>query len=324
MSQGVAAPACQRVCLSACLSACLPACPNVFRVFACIIWRGKCSVRTVGKVRCTRRAYEVPAVAHVLACLLLACVCCRSHPTGLATCWVLPCSWSRAAPCAACSHASLPACLLSRATADHALQGWPRAGCRYVHGGGGRHALPVHGRLQQGHRQAPVGSRHAASHATHRCVVFPALCFGAQPGSGMLLQFCNDVCDAGGGARQQVLTSQQQTDEANHTHHHWPPLCCCSRNSWHRHSVPMPALPCWLPMLPLCAVIVESTYGTQLHGPRETRERLFTESISRTVRAGGRVLLPIVAIGRAQVRADCSSSSSCSCTLCRVNPVVIA
>ncbi|WIA30437.1 hypothetical protein OEZ86_000521 [Tetradesmus obliquus] len=47
-------------------------------------------------------------------------------------------------------------------------------------------------------------------------------------------------------------------------------------------------------------VIVESTYGTQLHGPRETRERLFTESISRTVRAGGRVLLPIVAIGRAQ------------------------
>ncbi|KAF6258928.1 beta-lactamase-like protein [Scenedesmus sp. NREL 46B-D3] len=47
-------------------------------------------------------------------------------------------------------------------------------------------------------------------------------------------------------------------------------------------------------------VIVESTYGTQLHGPRETRERLFTESIARTVRSGGRVLLPIVAIGRAQ------------------------
>jgi Cft2 family RNA processing exonuclease len=55
-----------------------------------------------------------------------------------------------------------------------------------------------------------------------------------------------------------------------------------------------------------CAVIVESTYGTQLHGPRETRERLFTESIARTVRAGGRVLLPIVAIGRAQVRTRCS------------------
>jgi hypothetical protein len=49
------------------------------------------------------------------------------------------------------------------------------------------------------------------------------------------------------------------------------------------------------------AVIVESTYGTQLHGPRETRERLFTETIARTVRGGGRVLLPIVAIGRAQV-----------------------
>jgi hypothetical protein len=62
-------------------------------------------------------------------------------------------------------------------------------------------------------------------------------------------------------------------------------------------------------LLLLClAVIVESTYGTQLHGPRETRERLFTETIARTVRAGGRVLLPIVAIGRAQV--------SC-CAICR-------
>ncbi|KAF8069419.1 CPSF73-I [Scenedesmus sp. PABB004] len=47
-------------------------------------------------------------------------------------------------------------------------------------------------------------------------------------------------------------------------------------------------------------VIVESTYGTQLHGPREARERLFTERVAATVRAGGRVLVPIVAIGRAQ------------------------
>eukprot|EP00878_Enallax_costatus_P014244 GHUV01014899.1.p1 GENE.GHUV01014899.1~~GHUV01014899.1.p1 ORF type:complete len:393 (+),score=103.60 GHUV01014899.1:245-1423(+) len=47
-------------------------------------------------------------------------------------------------------------------------------------------------------------------------------------------------------------------------------------------------------------VIVESTYGTQLHGPRETRERLFTDRIVQTVRQGGRVLVPIVAIGRAQ------------------------
>eukprot|EP00879_Flechtneria_rotunda_P030549 GHRR01033195.1.p1 GENE.GHRR01033195.1~~GHRR01033195.1.p1 ORF type:complete len:643 (+),score=196.64 GHRR01033195.1:256-2184(+) len=47
-------------------------------------------------------------------------------------------------------------------------------------------------------------------------------------------------------------------------------------------------------------VIVESTYGTQLHGPREARERLFTDRIAATVRQGGRVLVPIVAIGRAQ------------------------
>lgn len=63
----------------------------------------------------------------------------------------------------------------------------------------------------------------------------------------------------------------------------------------------MPPHPLYPSHCVLPSVIVESTYGTQLHGPREARERLFTDRIAATVRAGGRVLLPIVAIGRAQV-----------------------
>jgi hypothetical protein len=51
------------------------------------------------------------------------------------------------------------------------------------------------------------------------------------------------------------------------------------------------------------AVVVESTYGTQNHGPREARERQFLDRVASTVLKGGRVLVPIVAIGRAQVRA---------------------
>lgn len=50
------------------------------------------------------------------------------------------------------------------------------------------------------------------------------------------------------------------------------------------------------------AVIVESTYGIENHLPRRVREERFTSKIHATVRAGGRVLLPIVALGRAQVR----------------------
>lgn len=48
-------------------------------------------------------------------------------------------------------------------------------------------------------------------------------------------------------------------------------------------------------------MIVESTYGTQHHGPREVRERNFLDKVVNTVKKGGRVLIPIVAIGRAQV-----------------------
>ena len=49
-------------------------------------------------------------------------------------------------------------------------------------------------------------------------------------------------------------------------------------------------------------VIVESTYGTSRHEPRAAREERFLRLVHDTVRRGGRVLLPIVALGRAQAR----------------------
>jgi len=54
---------------------------------------------------------------------------------------------------------------------------------------------------------------------------------------------------------------------------------------------------CWW----CAAVIVESTYGVSRHGPREARERAFLDKVVSTVTRKGRVLIPIVAIGRAQV-----------------------
>jgi cleavage and polyadenylation specificity factor subunit 3 len=48
-------------------------------------------------------------------------------------------------------------------------------------------------------------------------------------------------------------------------------------------------------------VIVESTYGVANHLPREDRERRFLQRVRQTVTRGGRVLLPVVALGRAQV-----------------------
>ncbi|KAL4445408.1 hypothetical protein ABPG77_011233 [Micractinium sp. CCAP 211/92] len=47
-------------------------------------------------------------------------------------------------------------------------------------------------------------------------------------------------------------------------------------------------------------VIVESTYGVSRHLPREEREQRFVERIHTAVARGGRVLLPVVALGRAQ------------------------
>lgn len=47
-------------------------------------------------------------------------------------------------------------------------------------------------------------------------------------------------------------------------------------------------------------LIVESTYGIQEHEPRGIREKRFTDRVARVVRGGGRVLLPVFALGRAQ------------------------
>ena len=49
------------------------------------------------------------------------------------------------------------------------------------------------------------------------------------------------------------------------------------------------------------AVIVEATYGVSSHQPREEREELFCARVRDIVQRGGRVLLPCVALGRAQV-----------------------
>jgi cleavage and polyadenylation specificity factor subunit 3 len=47
-------------------------------------------------------------------------------------------------------------------------------------------------------------------------------------------------------------------------------------------------------------LICESTYGLQVHESQRIRETRFTDHVSRIVRDGGRVLLPVFALGRAQ------------------------
>ena len=47
-------------------------------------------------------------------------------------------------------------------------------------------------------------------------------------------------------------------------------------------------------------LIVESTYGVQLHQSRQEREARFTGTIERVVTRGGRCLIPVFALGRAQ------------------------
>ena len=48
-------------------------------------------------------------------------------------------------------------------------------------------------------------------------------------------------------------------------------------------------------------LIVESTYGVQVHASRAEREARFTGTIERVVTRGGRCLIPVFALGRAQV-----------------------
>lgn len=48
-------------------------------------------------------------------------------------------------------------------------------------------------------------------------------------------------------------------------------------------------------------VIVESTYGVRNHLPRTEREQNFLKKVRGILDRGGNVLLPVVALGRAQV-----------------------
>jgi cleavage and polyadenylation specificity factor subunit 3 len=47
-------------------------------------------------------------------------------------------------------------------------------------------------------------------------------------------------------------------------------------------------------------LVVESTYGVQIHEPRKEREARFTGLVHDIVRRGGRCLIPVFALGRAQ------------------------
>lgn len=55
-----------------------------------------------------------------------------------------------------------------------------------------------------------------------------------------------------------------------------------------------------LPSVPPHVVICEATYGVSPHSPREERERRFTDRVHQILNRGGKVLLPVVALGRAQ------------------------
>ena len=52
--------------------------------------------------------------------------------------------------------------------------------------------------------------------------------------------------------------------------------------------------------LPPSILVVEATYGMQVHESREQRERRFCGAVEAIVRRGGRCLIPVFALGRAQ------------------------
>jgi cleavage and polyadenylation specificity factor subunit 3 len=58
--------------------------------------------------------------------------------------------------------------------------------------------------------------------------------------------------------------------------------------------------PAEVPNLPVDILIIESTYGVQVHEPRIDRERQFTDTVHNIVARGGRCLLPVFALGRSQ------------------------
>lgn len=50
----------------------------------------------------------------------------------------------------------------------------------------------------------------------------------------------------------------------------------------------------------LCVCLQESTYGTHIHEKREEREARFCNTVHDIVNRGGRALIPVFALGRAQ------------------------
>ncbi|KAJ7369825.1 Cleavage and polyadenylation specificity factor subunit 3 [Desmophyllum pertusum] len=55
-----------------------------------------------------------------------------------------------------------------------------------------------------------------------------------------------------------------------------------------------------IPSISPDVLIVESTYGTHIHEKREDRENRFTSTVHDIVNRGGRCLIPVFALGRAQ------------------------
>jgi len=55
-----------------------------------------------------------------------------------------------------------------------------------------------------------------------------------------------------------------------------------------------------IPALTPDVLIIESTYGIHLHETREVRENRFTSTVKKIVSRGGRCLIPVFALGRAQ------------------------
>ncbi len=54
------------------------------------------------------------------------------------------------------------------------------------------------------------------------------------------------------------------------------------------------------PALPVDLLVTETTYGNRMHADRRTAENLLVSRVAQVVEAGGRVLIPAFAIGRAQ------------------------
>eukprot|EP00923_Selenidium_pygospionis_P002839 GHVN01004356.1.p1 GENE.GHVN01004356.1~~GHVN01004356.1.p1 ORF type:complete len:823 (+),score=195.89 GHVN01004356.1:864-3332(+) len=55
-----------------------------------------------------------------------------------------------------------------------------------------------------------------------------------------------------------------------------------------------------IPDVPVQVLICESTYGIRNHEPRPARERRFLKEVLKIIRRGGKCLLPVFALGRAQ------------------------